>query len=45
MSIWKSGYYDRPEGEDYIGKMAYTNKIAFGVALGCGKKFHEFCFF
>lgn len=28
MSIFKTGYYDKPEGEDMFGKMVATNAYA-----------------
>lgn len=38
MSLSKSQYYDKPEGEDYVGKMVASNKIAASAAFGFGKK-------
>lgn len=43
MSLWKSGYYDKPEGEDYIGKMVFTNKVAFQAAVAAGKELLRIC--
>lgn len=34
QSIFKSKYYDHPDGEDAIGKAVVTNKYALGTALG-----------
>lgn len=39
MSFFKSEYYDKPEGEDYIGKIFATNRLAVTGALGIGEKF------
>lgn len=39
MSLFTSQYYDKPEGEDYIGKMFATNRIAVSGAVGIGEKF------
>lgn len=36
MSLFTSQYYDKPEGEDYVGKMLATNRIAVQGALGLG---------
>lgn len=38
MSLFKSEYYDKPEGEDYVGKMVATNRLALQGGLGIGKK-------
>ena len=34
MSLFKAQYYDKPEGEDYVGKMLATNRMALQAALG-----------
>lgn len=34
MSIFKSQYYDKPDGEDYAGKMCATNRLALQGATG-----------
>ena len=36
-SLLRANYYDKPEGEDYIGKMAATNRMAFQGAMVAGK--------
>lgn len=32
MSLFTSQYYDKPEGEDYAGKMLATNRMALQTA-------------
>lgn len=41
MSVFTSQYYDKPEGEDYVGKMFATNRLACQAGLGAGKKSRE----
>ena len=36
-SLLRANYYDKPEGEDYIGKMAATNRMAIQGAMVAGK--------
>lgn len=38
MSLFKSQYYDKPDGEDYVGKMFATTRIMGATALTVGKE-------
>jgi len=35
MSLFKAQYYDKPEGEDYAGKMIATNRMTLAAAVLC----------
>lgn len=38
MSLFKSQYYDKPDGEDYVGKMFATTRMMGAAALTIGKE-------
>lgn len=37
MSLFTSQYYDKPDGEDYVGKMFASNRLAVSAAIGVGE--------
>jgi aryl-alcohol dehydrogenase-like predicted oxidoreductase len=41
-SFFTAQYYDKPDGEDYVGKMMASNRLAIQAATVACKSNHDF---